>query len=240
MVTRLIALVAAVVVVSQTPAAFEGRLRLRTIELNVEEDWTEGRLLDLPLATLVAREDAKVESATVMIKGNVLRTSGGPDADGGYGLWDMARHTMTLVQPAERIYMEVPMDQEGPRPPQSPRAGRPAPRSLGPRTINGLQTTGYEVRGDGLIVRAWMTQDHAGLTWTFRNAIAHSENEEGDEEDAAMAALSRYGWPVLLYTLNRGSLRIEETTAIERTTLGADLFKVPAGFTKRNLGERPD
>jgi hypothetical protein len=239
MVARLIALAAAAAVVSQAPAAFEGRLRMRTIELHVEEDGTEGRLLDVPLATLVAREDAKVESATVMIKGSVLRTSGASDAD-GYGLWDMARNTMTLVQPSERMYMEVPMGDEGPRAPQGPRPSAAAPQSLGSRTINGMKTTGYEIRGDGLIVRAWMTQDHAGLTWTFRNAIAHREDEEGDEEDAAMASLSRYGWPVLLYTLNRGSLRIEETTALERAALGADLFKVPAGYTKRTLGERPD
>jgi hypothetical protein len=240
MLIRVIAAAACVGIVLQTPAAFEGRIRMRTIELHVDEDGTEARLLDLPLATLAAREDAKVESATVMIKGSMLRTMGGPDSDGAYGFWDMARNTMTLVQPNERSYMEVPMDAEGPRPPQSPRAGGPTPKSLGTRTINGVTATGYEIRGEDVIIRAWMTRDHPGLTWTFRSAIAHREDEEGDEEDAAMAALSRYGWPVLLYTLNRGSLRIEETTGIERSTLPADLFKVPAGFTKRNLGERPN
>jgi len=238
MTTRLVVTLAATLFVTQAPS-FEGRVRLRTIHLQVEENGTQETLLDAALGVLAAREDAKVESATVMIKGNIIRTGGGADAGGVYALWDLNRNTMVLVQPKERAYMEVPLDEQPTRDPRARPAG-PQPKSLGTRTINGMKATGYEIRGDDLIVRAWMTQDHPGLTWAFRQAISQKDYEgEEDPEDAATAQLARYGFPVVLYTLNRGSLEIEETVGIERAALGPETFKVPAGFTKKSLGENP-
>src|SRR5688500_12882406 len=90
----------------QAPS-FEGRLRMRTISLQIEEDETDATL-DAATSALAAREDAEVDSATLMSRGNMVRTSRGSDAE-GYGLWDLARNTMSLVQPAERAYMEVPL-----------------------------------------------------------------------------------------------------------------------------------
>jgi hypothetical protein len=238
--SRLVAAIAAAVLLVQAPASFEGRLRVRIIELQVDEDGSANKLLDVAPAMLAAREDAKVESSTVLIKGSVLRTMGGADGDGGFALWDLAKHTMILVQPGERAYFEVPTDDGAARAGTRPRPAGAAPKSLGARTINGLKTTGYEVHGaDDVVIRGWMSQDDPGLTWAFRDAMSQpgSEADEEDPVDAATAQLTRYGFPVLMYTLYRGSLRVEEVT-VERTTLSPDQFKVPVGYTKRSL-ERP-
>jgi hypothetical protein len=222
------------VFVAQAPS-FEGRLRMRTIQLQVEEAETNATL-DAPTATLAAREDAQVDSATILLKSNMIRTSRG-DADAeGYALWDLARNTMVLIQPAERAYFEVPMPASS-KPARAAAPRGPAPRSLGARTINGMKTTGYEIRDGDVIVRGWMTTDHPGLTWAFRSAIAQPDDEgEEDFEDAATNRLSQYGFPVVLYTLRQGGLQIEEIVAVERTALGADAFKVPTGYKKKELG----
>jgi hypothetical protein len=232
---RLALALLATLFVAQAPS-FEGRLRMRTIHLQVEEDETNATL-DAATSVLAAREDAGIDSANIMVKGNIIRTEGGSGAAEGYALWDLTRNTMTLIQPSERAYMEVPMPQSS-TPGRAAPARGPAPRSLGARTINGMKTTGYEIRDGDLIVRGWMTNDHPGLTWAFRNAISHQEeaDEEQDFEDAATQRLSQYGWPVVLYTLRQGSLEVEEMLAVDRSPLSADLFKVPAGYTKRSLG----
>jgi hypothetical protein len=105
--------------------------------------------------------------------------------------------------------------------------------------VNGIKTTGYEVRGPDLVVRAWMTQEYPGLTWTFRAAAAQDDSDDDDPEVAAHAALAPYGFPVLLITLTPGSLEIEETVAIEQATLGAELFQIPAGYAKRTMPGGP-
>lgn len=220
-------------------ASFEGKLRLRTIELSVEEDGRQEQLLDVPAATLARREDAQVTEGAMMIKGSVIRMEGGEQAEGGYGLWDIGRHTITMIQPSQRMYMELPLDQAPAGTPAPARPGAPVVKPLGqPRTINGMRTTGYEVRGADFVIRGWMTQDHPGLTGAFRRAVAERD-ETKDEEDLAMEQLLRHGFPVLMFTLNRGSLRIEETVSVERTTLGADLFQIPAGYTKMTIPTIP-
>lgn len=131
----------------------------------------------------------------------------------------------------------------GPPGPPSPANRTPQGASLvkplgQTRTINGVTVKGYEIRSPDQIIRAWMTQDFAGLTWAFRNAAARNE-ESGDQEDAGRAQLARYGFPVLMITLTDRTLSIEETVSIERVALGADLFKVPAGFTKQTIPGGP-
>jgi len=49
----------------------------------------------------------------------------------------------------------------------------------------------------------------------------------------------KYGFPVLMITLTDRSVRYEEMVSIERGTQSADLFKVPAGFTKQKLPGGP-
>jgi hypothetical protein len=215
---------------------FEGRLRMRTVSLALEEgDALPESLFDVAVAAVMQREGAEVEEGTILIKGKVLRAEG-VDARGAYSLWDIARDLVWVVEPAERAYMELPIDVERAAAPPDPAL---KVRALGQtRTINGLRATGYEVRGEEFVIRAWMTQDHPGLTWAFRR-IARREPGEDDPRDAAEALLSRYGFPVLLQVLSPGNLELEETVSVERATLGEELFRVPATFKKRAIPGGP-
>jgi hypothetical protein len=236
MLLRLACLTAAVLV-TQAPA-FEGTLRLRTIEVTLEEDGLKESWLTVSPAALAAREDASVDSSGVQIKGTVMRLAN-KDGGEGYGLLDFGRHVMVMVDPASRAYFEVPLPAGAP-----PAAGAPGRQLVKPlgqtRKINGINVTGYEVRSSDQIIRAWMTQDFPGLSGTFRTAAAQmGDHDEGDLEDAAMSHLMRHGFPVLMITLTDRSLKIEETVSIERAALSADLFKVPAGFTRQTLPGGP-
>jgi hypothetical protein len=237
MLLRLACLTAAVLV-TQAPA-FEGTLRLRTIEVTLEEDGLKESWLTVAPAALAAREDASVDSSGVQIKGTVMRLANKEGGE-GYALLDFGRHVMVMVDPASRAYIEMPLPAGAP--PQAATApGRQLVKPLGQtRKINGINVTGYEVRSSDQIIRAWMTQDFPGLTGTFRTAAAQmGDHDEDDPDDAAMSQLMRHGFPVLMITLTDRSLRIEETVSIERAALSADLFKVPAGFTRQTLPGGP-
>lgn len=237
---------AAALLVTQGPA-FEGTLRLRTIELPLEQEALQVGLLDLSLAALAAREDAKVEESTLRIKNNVIHMENQDASQKGFALLDFGRRVMVMVDSAQRMYLEFPL--MGPPPMQgsgapplasrTPRNAGPTPRPLGSRTINGIAVNGYEVQSEDLLVRAWMTQAYPGLTWTFRSAAAMPGNDSGDPEDDATAALARYGYPILMFTLTPSSLRVEETRGVVRGALSADLFRVPAGFMKQSMPAMP-
>lgn len=236
MLLRLACLTAAVLV-TQAPT-FEGTLRMRTIEVTLEEDGLKESWLTVSPTALAAREDASVDSSGVQIKGTVMRLVN-KDGGEGYALLDFGRHVMVMVDPASRAYFELPLPAGAP--PAATAPGRPLVKPLGQtRKINGINVTGYEVRSSDQIIRAWMTQDFPGLTGTFRTAAARmGDHDEDDPEDAARSQLMGHGFPVLMITLTDRSLKIEETVSIERTALSADLFKVPAGFTRQTLPGGP-
>jgi len=201
---------------------FEGRLKVRAAEIEVEEDDTS--VLETPIATLFQREGVDAMQSTVLMKGKRIRVDGGVAEAGEYFIWDLESQMMWLVFPRERAYAEYPAETAQP---DASSATSARPRALGQRTINGMQTTGYEVRTEDSVIRAWMTKDHPGLTWSFRRMANEGQG------DAAEALLAQYGFPVLVQTLGRGSLTIEEVLSIERAALADDMFRVPAGFQKK-------
>lgn len=237
MTVRLIAALIAPLLVTQ--ATFEGKLRMRTIELQLEEAGLKESWLELAPAALAAREGAEVEEATLQIRNNVMRMEN-KDGGQGFGLLDFGRKVMTVIDGESRSYLEFPLPAADGMPAAG--AARPALPTVKPlgqtRTMNGVKVTGYEIRSRDQIIRAWMTQDFPGLTWTFRSAAAQGEGSD-DPEAAGIAQLGRYGFPVLLITLTDRSVQYEETVSIERSALNADLFKVPAGFTKRSIPGGP-
>jgi hypothetical protein len=226
---------AAALLLAQGPA-FEGTMRMRTIEVQLDTDGLVERWLDVVPATLAGREDAEIDEATMRIKGRMLRFDNN-DGGGGYGLMDFTRHTMTMVDPASRIYIEFPLPAgEGAA---AGRAGPAVVKPLGrPRVLNGVNVKAYEIRREDEVIRAWMTQDFPGLTGSFRMMTERTADRD-DPDDAAMTELMRHGFPVLLITLTDRSVRYEEMVSIERSPLGAELFTVPAGFTRQTLPGGP-
>ena len=231
---RLIAALLAPLLVTQ--GTFEGKLRMRAIDLELEESGMKESWLDVAPNVAAAREGAEVEESELSVKDNVLRFAGKTEG-AGYGLLDFTRRVMVVVDPASRIYFEVPLPAAAA--PATPKPGAAVVKPLGKtRTLNGVNVTGYEVRSDDQILRAWMTKDFPGLTGAFR-AFAAKMGENDDPEDAAVTELMKYGFPVLMITLTDRSVRYEEMVSIERGTQSPDLFKVPAGFTKHKLPGGP-
>jgi hypothetical protein len=223
--------------ISLAAQTFQGKIRFRTVQVTVtEDDARPEALFDAAVGSLIRREGAEVSEATLLINGKRLRTEVANEEGAAYTVWDIERDLLWLVNPAERFYMELPVE-------SSSAAAAPDPslklRALGQtRTINGMRAAGYEVRGEDFVIRAWMTQDHPGLTWAFRKVAGRDEG--GDNPiDAAGGLLSRHGFPVLLQTLTAGNLELEETVSVERAPLGDAPFRVPAGFKKRELPGGP-
>ena len=237
MTVRLLAALLVPLFVSQAP--FEGTLRMRTIELPLDERGLQESWLEVAPNVAAGREGAQVESTVMKMKSNVLRFEN-KDAPAGFSLMDFGRRVMVMIDPESRVYMEFALPQgDGGSPPATTRPGPSGVKSLGrPRTMNGLNVTAYEVRRDGEILRAWMTKDFPGLSGSFRTFTAQLGSGD-DPEDAAITELMRHGFPVLMITLSDGSVRYEEMVSVERTILSADLFKVPAGYTKRTMPGGP-
>jgi hypothetical protein len=227
---------AAALLFAQGPA-FEGTLRMRTIEIQLETDGLVERWLDVAPATLAGREDAEIDEATMRVKGKVLRLEG-KDGDQGFGLLDFGRHVMTMVDPVSRMYLEFPL----PAGDGGAAPGRPAASLVKPlgraRVMNGVNVKAYEIRRQDEIILAWLTQDFPGLTGSFRG-MSERMADQDDADDAAMNELMRHGFPVLVITLTDRSVRYEEMVSIDRSPLSADLFRVPAGFTKHSLPGGP-
>lgn len=239
MTVRLIA-AALVLPLLVTQGSFEGKLRLRTIEMTLEEPGLKESWLDVAPGTLAAREDVKVEESAMQVKNNVMRfdNSGG---EGGYALIDFGRRVILMVMSEQRLYMEMPMGPAAPAPQDRTPRGTSVLRALGQtKKINGINVTGYEARSPDQIIRGWVTQDFPGLTGSIRAAAAQmGDRDENDPEDVAMSQLMTKGFPVLVITLTDRSLKVEETVSIERVALSADQFKVPAGFTKQTIPGGP-
>jgi hypothetical protein len=198
----------------------------------LKESW-----LDVTPATAAAREGADVEVVEMQLRNNIMRLEGERDG-GGWGLLDFGRHVMTMIDPKTKVYFELPLPTAEAGPAAAP-AGGPVVKPLGrTKKINGVNVTGYEVRSEDQILRAWMTTDFPGLTGTFRSFAARM-GENDDPEDAAVAELMKHGFPVLMITLTDRSVRYEEMMSIERATLSPDLFKVPSGFTKQKIPGGP-
>lgn len=238
MTVRLIAALVLPLLVTQ--GSFEGKVRMRSIEMTLEEPGLKESWLDVAPNTLAAREDVKVEESAMQVKNNVMRFDN-KDGEAGYALLDFTRHVIVMVMADQRMYMELPLGEGGgPTPQQRTPQGTSVVRALGQtKRINGINATGYEVRGPDLIVRGWMTQDFPGLTGTLRAGAAQmGEHDPNDPEEVAMSQLMTKGFPVLVITLTDRTIKVEETLSIERTALSADMFKVPAGFTKQSIPGR--
>ena len=216
-----------------TQGTFEGKLRMRSIDLQLDEPGLKESWLDFDPAKAAAREDADVEESVLQLKNNVVRFENTTKGE-SFGLIDLGKNTLTIIDPRSRMYFEAPLDPGS----SAAASARPAGSAVKPlgrtKTINGITATGYEVRSKEQILRAWMTKDFPGLTGTFRSFAARMGDDD-DPDDVAAQELMRYGFPVLMITLTESSVRYEELVSVERGTISADLFKVPAGYKKQNI-----
>jgi uncharacterized protein DUF4412 len=141
------------------------------------------------------------------------------------------KERMAGLPPEQRKQMEAMMKN---LPDASGNAPQPQVRALGKtQTINGMQTSAYEVRiGDESAI-GWVTKDQKDLQHTFKNL------REGEEKmmshnpgKGIQAALADNGLPIRVQKVDKDEYRVEELIDVQRTPMSADLFSVPAGFEK--------
>lgn len=103
------------------------------------------------------------------------------------------------------------------------------------RTINGMRTTGYEVRAGGETTEAWMTQEHPALLNTFKAMEKNQEQMVPPQQRRTMrarAALAEHGLPVLTQTLGEYGYHIQELLSVQKQSVADAQFSPPAGFKK--------
>jgi hypothetical protein len=103
-------------------------------------------------------------------------------------------------------------------------------------TINGMQASAFEVvgQGDAKMV-GWVTSAQPELAAALRTVQQRMQkmtpaNLRGRE--SGRTALSEKGLPVRVQSLEGDRYRVEEVVAVEPGTVKADLFTVPAEYTK--------
>jgi hypothetical protein len=220
--------------ISLAAQTFQGKIRFRTVQIAVgEDDARPESLFDVAVGALMQREGAEVSEATLSISGKRLRTEGGDEARGAYSIWDIERDMVWLVNPAQRTYMEFPVESQA-------AAAAPDP-ALKLRALGQTQRDARRrVRGARGGLRHPRLDDARSPRVDLGVPQGGGRDEgEVDPVEIARALLSRHGFPVLLQVLTSGSLELEETVSVERAPLGDAPFRVPAGFKKQEMPGGP-
>jgi hypothetical protein len=253
---------------------FEGTITMRQLSVPVgalhrQTGGDPDRVFALDLDRLAAVAE-QVENVTMYIKGAQMRTEGFDEAgEGGYMTVDWQRGIFRTVQPTERTYLEwsvadleaIQQEMRESRPEQdgdAPEAAGPDP-TLHPlnqaRIVSGIRCDGYEVRTEGAITRAWVTQEHPAALRAFRNFLEQAQrmNPSGAADARAPNALvASHGFPMLTQTLHVsgsgravGVYNIQEIVSVSAGGVPDKLFSPPAGYRKMSLADvreqtRPD
>jgi len=212
-----------------------------------------------------AGSGVEVSETSMYIKGSKVRADVSGHDHGGYVVMDLDQDISWMVMPGQKKYLEwtkadlqalgdwigaleKAMEERLPRPSPNqrrqieamrkgvPRAKKWDVRPLGKtQTINGMQTTGYEVRSPDETTIGWVTQDHRDLIRAFKTLQQSQENmrpSHGRIKKGVKGMLAEHGLPVRVQTLERSKYEIVELIDIQRKSVPADLFVVPAGFEK--------
>lgn len=196
-----------------------------------------------------AREnEGDITEGALYVKGGKIRQeitqTGAPRM---VGLVDLDARTFLYVNMDERYYVDMGQLVETLRDAPAAGAGRAAPGRPAARdrgktaTVGGMPCREYEVTTDeavivGCVASGQRPLERAVRAFAERTQAAFSGGEEQgyDDEDA----LWEKGLPVRTQRFDlQSGYDVEEIVAVERKPVGADLFVVPAGFTKKTIEE---
>jgi hypothetical protein len=214
------------------------------------------QVFDIPTDRIVAMAEAEEGAVSVSemnfyLTGDRIRVDGEAGLEtGGFMLIDFATGAMRMVMPEERIYLEITaedmerMRAEGAGEEQG--AGSPQVRALGmTREISGMRCAAYEVRYEDELARVWVAAELRDVANAFNAFVERMRlfgMAEGEEEAGleVFEAIKQHGFPAMVQTL-RGdpaypdSYEIEDVLSVERGSLPASLFEIPASYEKKSL-----
>jgi hypothetical protein len=275
-ITTLVALLLAVALPAEAWAqGFEGTITTREITVTDNGIWelleSQGALdeeeeidvakvvFSIPIASIVGAagtsDEISVEELTYHIKGTKMRVDGGMgDEMPGYAILDFNSGTFQLVNPSERMYLEMTkedFEEMMAMVPDYGEADEPAEkaqvRPLGDsKEINGMRCKAIEIKTSDETTIAWVTDELGDLINVFKELESRlksmgmfDEDEQGTE---TFMLVADHGFPVVEQTLSMyygepSDYSISEVRSIERTSISDDLFTMPAGYEGRSIME---
>ncbi len=197
--------------------------------------------------------DIGIDLLTYSMKGTQLRVSGDlGDEMPGYAILDFAAGTFRLVQPAEKMYLELTQEDfetykaMTPEPePESPGISLQARPTGETKEINGMQCSAYEIETDASITLAWVTselEDLVGAFVEFESKMKEMGMFDEEDDSEIFSLVAEHGFPVMEQTfLTFGDYAVEyeimEILNVERKALSADYFAVPSDYKKLSIME---
>ncbi|MDX2165754.1 MAG: DUF4412 domain-containing protein [Deltaproteobacteria bacterium] len=100
--------------------------------------------------------------------------------------------------------------------------------------INGMKSSAYEAKEGDTSVVGWVTQDQAALAAALRQVAQRMEQltPANMRKATVRESLQAKGLPVMVQTLEPERYRIEEILKVESGKVPADLFTLPADYTR--------
>ena len=266
--------IAATALIAATAAAapglpgqeFEGTITMRHLSVPVgalhrQTGGEPDRLFSVELDRLAPVAE-QVENVTMYIKGSRMRTEGfGEAGEGAYMTVDWERGIFRTVQPSERTYLEWSLEDvermQEEMPDAEPRsengddpavATEPTIHPLNQtRIVSGIRCDGYEVRTEGSITHAWVTQEHSAALRAFRNFLEQAQRMNPAEAAGARAPnalVANYGFPMLTQTIHVsrggravGNYSVQEIVSVSPGSVPDRTFSAPAGYRKMSLAD---
>jgi len=249
---------------------FEGTIESRAASLDQEalmyllgpagegEEFDATGIFDLSIAEIIQAApelgDVEIEALIYHFKGTVMRVDGGIEEEmPGYAILDFGAGSFSLVNPAERLVLEMTREDFeqmkeilGEEEMAEPRTA-PQVRPLGrTKQISGMRCVAFEIRSEEETIIAWVTKDLSDLVEVFRELESRMRSmgmfAEDDEGTEVFMLLADHGFPVVQQTLTRYpwgeySYDISAVISVERRRLADDMFAIPEGYERRSILE---
>jgi len=227
--------------------AFEGTLKLRTVSVDRSalNKTNGGKALDLdqtlaltPDKLLASKDlDAQDRESMVYVSGTKVRMDTPMErSKDSFAIIDTEKSLTWFVVPSEQRAQVAAMlkNMKGGADGEAPPKVELKPFGK-PQTINGMPSTGYQVKtGDETMV-GWVTQEQPDLSKLLRTVQERMEKMTPPSmrgRQSARTALGEKGFPVMMQTVDPDHYRVEEVTAVEKKAVPADMFVIPKDFTK--------
>jgi len=222
------------------------------------EEFDATGIFDLSIAEIIQAApelgDVEIEALIYHFKGTVMRVDGGIEEEmPGYAILDFGAGSFSLVNPAERLVLEMTREDFeqmkeilGEEEMAEPRTA-PQVRPLGrTKQISGMRCVAFEIRSEEETIIAWVTKDLSDLVEVFRELESRMRSmgmfAEDDEGTEVFMLLADHGFPVVQQTLTRYpwgeySYDISAVISVERRRLADDMFAIPEGYERRSILE---
>lgn len=252
----LVAAAAFACVLPATAQDIEGVIKMRSVSVSRDAlsandiDATEA-LFDVPIERILALRprleedgDLTVSEVVTTIKGDLIRSDATGEDGVAWVIMDVKSGTIQVVQPEERMVMEMTAaDMER----MSAMAGAmgggaaetPDVVETGlSREINGWSCLAYDVMTMDETTRVWVSNDDPRLAAAYKAfGEGMSKMGMGDDEVDAEFFVVQYGFPILTQRLGYDTYDVDEVLSFQRGGVSDDVFEVPEGYRKINMAQ---